>query len=469
MSETQDLPLVKTYLGLPATLLAGYIAIALFMTGDGFELAFLSQYITTLGEGFTKAQSSLVFTIYGLAAAISAWSSGVIAELITVQRAMRIGAVLWVVFHICFLYFGLNGANYGLIILFYGLRGLAYPLFLYSFVVAIAQNVNSRQVSPALGWFWTVYSIGIGVVGSFIPSLTIPVIGEYGTLWLALVFAVAGAATAIFGLKHLRTSSKANLSAKEKFGELLFAVKLFRNPHITYAAIIRVINTLSLFGFAVIMPMMFVDELGWTIDRWLLIWAVFFAVTIVSNVFWGIMNEIMGWINVVRYMGCIGMAVSTLSFYYIPQAFPDSFFMACIPAVLLGWFVAGFVAITPIMLTLEPEHKGAAISVYNLSAGASNFAAPALAVLILPHFGVKGVVFTYAALYIFAFFLTFLLKVKQPGFNGAFKPRTPLAEEVRDKVNAEIAAEDPTQTAAAVAVAAKGAAKVASETTATKD
>lgn len=417
MSE-KELPLVRTFMGLPKPLLAGYIAIALFMTGDGFELAFLSQYITTLG--FSKAESSFVFTIYGLAAALSAWSSGVIAELITVQKAMRIGALLWVIFHVCFLYFGLGEAHYGLIVLFYGLRGLAYPLFLYSFVVGIVQNVNPRQVSPALGWFWTVYSIGIGVVGSFIPSLTIPVIGEYGTLWLALIFAVSGVLTAIIGLRHLRTSEKSSLSAREKFGELLFAVKLFKNPHVTYAALIRVINTLSLFGFAVIMPMMFVDELGWTVDRWLMVWTVFFATTIFSNVFWGIMNEIMGWINVIRYMGCLGMAGSTMLFYLIPHAFPGSFLMACVPAVLLGWFVGAFVAVTPILTTLEPQHQGAAISVYNLAAGASNFVAPALAVLILPHFGVFGVVVTYTALYLIAFVLTFLLKVEQPGFRGAF-------------------------------------------------
>lgn len=412
------MPMVKTYLGLPVPLLAGYIAIALFMTGDGFELAFLSQYITTLG--YSQSEASAVFTVYGLAAALSSWCSGVVAELITVRKAMRIGAILWIVFHVLFLYIGLRQAHYGFIILFYGLRGLAYPLFLYSFVVAIVQNVNPRQVSPALGWFWTVYSIGIGVVGSFIPSYTIPIIGEYGTLWLALIFAAVGAVIAVFGIKHLRNSAKSKLSAKEKFGELLFAVKLFANPHITYAAIIRVINTLSLFGFAVIMPMMFVDELGWTVDNWLLIWAIFFAVTIFSNVFWGIMNEIMGWINVIRYMGCLGMAGSTLSFYFIPQAFPDSFAMATIPAVLLGFFVGAFVAITPIMTTLEPEHKGAAVSVYNLSAGASNFLAPAIASVVLPFGGVQGVVYVYAGLYIFAFLLTFVLKVKQPGFEGAF-------------------------------------------------
>nr|VXZ82518.1 polyol permease [Klebsiella pneumoniae] len=37
------------------------------------------------------------------------------------------------------------------------------------------------------------YSIGIGVFGSYIPSFTIPHIGEMGTLWLALAFCLTGA------------------------------------------------------------------------------------------------------------------------------------------------------------------------------------------------------------------------------------------------------------------------------------
>lgn len=40
----------KQWLGLPLNLLWGYIAIAVFMTGDGFELAFLSHYIKELGS-----------------------------------------------------------------------------------------------------------------------------------------------------------------------------------------------------------------------------------------------------------------------------------------------------------------------------------------------------------------------------------------------------------------------------------
>ena len=68
----------KQWYGLPLNLIWGYVAIAVFMTGDGFELAFLSHYIKALG--FTPAQASFAFTLYGLAAALSAWVSGVLAS-----------------------------------------------------------------------------------------------------------------------------------------------------------------------------------------------------------------------------------------------------------------------------------------------------------------------------------------------------------------------------------------------------
>lgn len=407
----------KQWFGLPLSLLWGYIAIAVFMTGDGFELAFLSHYIKALG--FSPAQASFVFTIYGLAAALSAWVSGVLAEIYTPQKTMFAGFVLWCIFHILFLVFGLGDANYGLILLFYGIRGFAYPLFLYSFIVVIIHNVKSENASSALGWFWAVYSIGIGVAGSYIPSFTIPVIGELGSLWLALFFCLLGGVIAMVSLRNVRTPTDMhNLSTREKFNELSRAATLlYTNRSMMYSSMVRIINTLSLFGFAVIMPMMFVDQLGFTTSEWLQIWAVFFFTTIFSNIFWGIVAEKMGWIRVVRWFGCIGMAVSSLAFYYIPQYFGHNFAMALIPAIALGLFVAAFVPMAAVFPALEPHHKGAAISVYNLSAGLSNFLAPAIAVVLLPFFSTIGVVIAYTVLYVIAFFLCNFIHVEQPGFD----------------------------------------------------
>ena len=401
---------------------------AVYSIGIGVFGSYIPSFtIPVIGEmgtlwlalGFTPAEASFAFTLYGLAAALSAWVSGVVAEIITPQKTMFIGFVLWCIFHVLFLVFGLGQANYALILLFYGIRGLAYPLFLYAFIVAVVHNVRSDSTSAALGWFWAVYSIGIGVFGSYIPSFTIPVIGEMGTLWLALGFCVTGGILALVSMRKVQTPHHMqNLTTKEKFSELGRAVTLlYTNRNILLSSIVRIINTLSLFGFAVIMPMMFVDELGFTTSEWLQVWAVFFFTTIFTNIFWGVLAEKIGWMKVVRWFGCVGMALSSLAFYYMPQYFGHNYWMAMVPAVALGIFVAAFVPMAAVFPALEPKHKGAAISVYNLSAGLSNFLAPAIAVVLLPYFSAIGVVIAYTTLYIIAFIICPFIRVEQPGFS----------------------------------------------------
>lgn len=403
------------WFGLPLNLLWGYIAIAVFMSGDGFEMAFLSKHITDMG--FSPAESALVFTVYGLAAAVAAWSSGVVAEIITPQKAMRIGFILWVVMHTLFMLFGLGMRNYPLMLLFYGIRGLAYPLFIYSFVMLVVQTVPKQQLSSAMGWFWAMYSIGIGCIGSYLPSFTIPLFGETGTLWFAIAWVGVGGVMALTLLRKVGSvSEKANLSTREKMTELSRAVTiLFTNKHIFMSCLIRIINTISLFGFAVIMPILFVGRLGFSMSEWLQIWAVFFFVTIFTNIMWGILGEKIGWLRQVRWFGCIGCAISSLAFYYIPMHYGHNFWMALVPAVMLGITVAAFVPMTAVFPVLEPKHKGAAISIYNLSAGLSNFVAPAIASIVLPFFDIVGVVWVYTALYLLAAVLTLLVKVDQPG------------------------------------------------------
>lgn len=273
-----------------------------------------------------------------------------------------------------------------------------------------------HQLSSAMGWFWAMYSVGIGCIGSYLPSFTIPFIGETGTLWFAIAWVVAGGLMAMVLLRNVGSESeKAHLSTREKMTELSRAVTiLFTNRNIFLACLIRIINTLSLFGFAVVMPLLFVGRLGFSMSEWLQIWAVFFFVTIFTNVMWGILGEYIGWIRQVRWFGCLGCAISSLAFYYLPVTFGHNYWVAMIPAIMLGITVAAFVPMTAVFPVLEPKHKGAAISIYNLSAGLSNFLAPAIASLVLPFFDVVGVVWTYTALYLVAGILTLIIKVEQP-------------------------------------------------------
>ena len=61
------------------------------------------------------------------------------------------------------------------------------------------------------------------------------------------------------------------------------------------------------------------------------------------------------------------------------------------------------------MPSLAPEHKGAAMSLLNLGAGASNWVGPAIVALFLPAVGVAGVMWIYAALYLLSAALTAFL------------------------------------------------------------
>lgn len=43
-----------------------------------------------------------------------------------------------------------------------------------------------------MGIFWASFSIGLGSLGAFIPTVTVPILGEYGTMWMANAFVVCG-------------------------------------------------------------------------------------------------------------------------------------------------------------------------------------------------------------------------------------------------------------------------------------
>ncbi|MDN8760509.1 MFS transporter, partial [Staphylococcus aureus] len=76
---------------------------------------------------------------------------------------------------------------------------------------------------------------------------------------------------------------------------------------------------LSLFGLVVFLPHVYTADFGFTTSEWLRVWGLMYIITIFTNLFWGIMGDKIGWVRQVRWFGCIGMAVSTLAFYYFPS------------------------------------------------------------------------------------------------------------------------------------------------------
>src|SRR5699024_9368697 len=99
---------------------------------------------------------------------------------------------------------------------------------------------------------------------------------------------------------------------------------------------------------------------------------------------------------------------------YVPLWFGPNFWITAIVATAFGFAVAAFVPMSAIFPTLEPRHKGAAVSIHNLSAGLSNFLGPAIATIVLMFGDALVTIWVYAAIYCIGFVLTFFMKVKQP-------------------------------------------------------
>lgn len=416
--------------GMPRRLLFGYLALAVFMTGDGFELTFLSRFLVE--NGFTPTQAGLAFTVYGLVVAFSAWTTGVLAEVVGAKRLMVLGGVLWMVLHVLFLTVGLQSVAGTILI--YSLRGIAYPLFMYSFVVLIAQSVHPGRLASAMGWFWASFSLGIGVMGAYVPSLLVPVIGEYATLWVSLLFVAAGTLMCLFlvpgpppGADPSRT-----LDGGQKTRELMRGVTiLVENRQIALSVVIRVLCNLTLYAFPMMMPLyLTTGEIGgeawFSLTEWMTLWAIMNTITIVTNIVWGRLGDRYGWMRQMRWFGFGGMALAALAFAYFPLWFGPNFPMMVGAAVLFALSVTAFVPMGAIFPALAPEHRGAAISAHNLASGLTTFVGPGIATALLPVLGPVGVCWVFAGLMLLGTVLTFFIRPPQPGLtteDGRLLPR----------------------------------------------
>jgi MFS family permease len=261
------------------------------------------------------------------------------------------------------------------------------------------------------------FTIGYGIVGSYLPSFTIQWIGYMGTLWMSMAWVFVGGLLIYFFTGGISSTPNASIAQGEsKFGEIAKCVTLiFNNRNIALALITRIICNLSLFGFPVIMPLLYTSpRVGFSVPEWARIWGMFFLVQPITNVLWGLIGDRIGWMRQMRWVGFCGCGTASLLFYWIPIHFPHNMFAASIAALLFAFTVTSFVPMGAIFPMMEPKHKGAAVSVQNLGGGLANFGGPMLAALILPLWGFKGVVIVYGALYYTAAVLTLFIHVDQP-------------------------------------------------------
>ncbi|MFH0518457.1 MFS transporter [Streptomyces sp. M41] len=419
-------------IGIPKTLAWGFLGVLIFMIGDGVESGFLSPYL--IDQGIARDQVALLFTVYGLTASIAAWFSGALSDLWGPRRVMMLGLGIWAAFQVLFLTAAVPTADMNLLLVSYGLRGFGYPLFAYGFLVWVSAVTPKHRLGSAVGWFWFAFTGGLPTLGSLFASVTIPQIGAYSTLWSSLALVVVGGLIALILVREPTGRRRLAPAGERPVATLLGSLTIvWRNPRIGVGAVVRAINTAAQFGFLVFLPVFFTDTLGFSLTEWLQLLSAMFATNIFFNLLFGLLGDRIGWQRTVAWCGGVGCAVTTLLLYYGTMAAGHNYPLALLLVSLFGATLAGYVPLSALMPSLAPRHKGQAMSALNLGAGASTFLGPAVVGLLLGPFGVQGVMWAFALLYLASALMTVFLTLPRGD-----APRTGPHEPPSERSAAEI-------------------------------
>ncbi len=398
-------------LGIPQPLAWGFLGCLLFMIGDGVESGFLSPYLVN-DKGISEQKVALLFSVYGIVAALAAWASGALSDLWGPRQVMWVGLIAWIAFQVLFLGIALPDNSFSLMLVAYGLRGIGYPLFAFGFLVWIAASTPQNRLGTAVGWFWFAFTGGLPTLGALLASALVPQIGQYETFWVALGLVVVGGLIALLGIRERVGRKRLAPEGQRPLATLAQSVTLmFENPKIGVGCIVRTINTAAELGFLVFLPLFFTKTIGFSLGDWLRLLSYMFATNIIFNLIFGVVGDKVGWRQTVAFFGGVGCAITTLLLYYVPkdvsQAYPLSILVGC----LYGATLAGYVPLSALMPSLAPESKGAAMSALNLGAGLSAFVGPAIVGIFLGPFGVEGVMWVFAGLYIASAVMALFLRL----------------------------------------------------------
>ncbi|MHA6801891.1 MFS transporter [Salinifilum ghardaiensis] len=399
-------------IGIPFSLRWGFVGLFVFMVGDGVETGYLSKFLHEQ-QGFPENQVALVFTIYGVTAAVSYWLSAALSDIWGPRRVMYAGAAIWVVFHVLFVAGGIMAHNYPVLLLSYAVRGFGYPLFAYAFLVWITSSTAAPRLGTAVGWFWFAYSAGFAALGPQLANLSIPLLGELNTLWLSLGVIAVGALLMLL-VRDPYGDRPTGHADEHPLRSLLSSITvLWHRPPLFAGLVVRMINSIPQYGFIVFMPIFYTRQLGFELSQWLTVSSAMFISNIFFNLVSGALGDRLGFAVVVRWMGGVGCAATVLLFHHVPAA-THSYALALVTSVLFGATLAGFVPMSALMPTMAPDRRGAAMAALNLGAGLATAVGPAIVGVVLPLFGAAGVMWVFAALYLLAAALTFVLRIPAP-------------------------------------------------------
>ncbi|WP_261647189.1 MFS transporter [Curtobacterium sp. C2H10] len=409
-------------MGIPRPLALGFLAVLVFMTGNGVESNFITPHMVAV-LGSPEATVATIVTFYSLAALVGSYVSGALADLIGPRRVMILGFAVWVVFEVLFLVaLGLGSVPFAAVA--YAIRGFGYPLFAFAFLVWVNITTPVERNGSAVGWFYVAFTGGLPTLGSLFAIGAIPVfgggtVGETGAMIASIGLVVIGFLILLFGVRLPNGFSRIAPEGESAWRVLTSGIRLTATrPKILMGFLVRLINTAPEFGMFVILPAVIANERGWGQSRWLLMTVCVYATNILVNALFGWVGDKIGWQRTVKWFGIVGSALGLIAWWYVPQLVPAGsdwgYVLSVVAGCVFGCLLAGFVPMGAIMPALAPEHKGAAMAMYTTAAGGAAFLGTGVVAAVLAlGGGGQAVTWTFVGLYACAFVMIHFLKVPQ--------------------------------------------------------
>ncbi|MBV9820548.1 MAG: MFS transporter [Solirubrobacterales bacterium] len=400
---TNEQPFLER-IGVPMILIWGFAGVFLFMIGDGVESNYLAPYFKD-HFGFSETGAANVILFYGVFVAIGSYLAGTLSSFFGPKRVMVVGAIFWGVFEALFLLVALPSKNHTLIYACYGVRGVGYPLFAFAFLTWINLAVDRERRGRASGWFWFAFTGGLPVVGSAIAAATIPVVGERGTFFIAWGLVMSGGVLGLLacrerhGTERIIEQDGHQVTAAEELRSSISI--LWRNPLIGLATGLRTINTGAQYGFFVALPFFLEKQIGFSQTQYLWLIVLTFGANVVMNPISGLLSDRFGWRRSIQWLGGVGCTITTLLMYLVPKAAGHDFVVVGLIGILYGITLAGYVPLSAFMPTVVAESdRGNAMAMYAFAAGFSTVVGPLVFRALDPSFGIAGVMYVFAALYL---------------------------------------------------------------------
>ncbi|MBA8991115.1 MFS family permease [Curtobacterium pusillum] len=409
-------------MGIPRPLALGFLAVLVFMTGNGVESNFITPHMVAV-LGSPEATVATIVTFYSLAALVGSYISGALADLIGPRRVMFLGFAVWVVFEVLFLV-ALGFGSVPFAAVSYAIRGFGYPLFAFAFLVWVNITTPVERNGSAVGWFYVAFTGGLPTLGSLFAIGAIPVFGggtggETGAMVASIGLVVIGFLILLFGVRLPNGFSRIAPAGESAWRVLTSGIRLTATrPKILMGFLVRLINTAPEFGMFVVLPAVIANERGWGQSRWLLMTVCVYATNILVNALFGWVGDKIGWQRTVKWFGIMGSAIGLVAWWYVPQLVPAGsgwgYVLSVIAGCVFGCLLAGFVPMGAIMPALAPEHKGPAMAMYTTAAGGAAFLGTGVVAAVLAlGGGGQAVTWTFVGLYACAFVMIHFLKVPQ--------------------------------------------------------